>query len=224
MSDGASAVLERIRALGILPVVVLDELSHAEPLLDALGAGGLPAAEITLRTPAGLAALERLRRTRPDALLGAGTVRTRDDARRALDAGAQLVVSPAMDLDVLETCRDAGVLVLPGVCTPTEVDVAARAGARVVKLFPAEAIGGTRLLAALAGPFPEMAFVPTGGIDESSLGRYLALPNVLACGGSFMVEPSLLREGRFDEVEERARRALAVVARARAGAGPATRP
>jgi Entner-Doudoroff aldolase len=209
--------ISRLERLGILPVVELGTVAEAGPLLDALSAAGLAAVEITLRTAAGLEAIRTLRATHPDALIGAGTVRSADDARRVIEAGAQFVVSPATNPDLIELCRSQGALMIPGACTPTEVDAAVRAGANVVKFFPAEAVGGAAFLKALAGPFRDVRFVPTGGIHASNLAEYLRMPWVIACGGSWMVSPSLLAERQFDRVEALAREALQIVADVRGG-------
>jgi 2-dehydro-3-deoxyphosphogluconate aldolase / (4S)-4-hydroxy-2-oxoglutarate aldolase len=210
-----SEAVGRVRELGLLPVVELDAVEDAEPLLDALTAAGLPAAEITLRTAAGLEALRTLRTHRPDAFVGAGTVRTLADARRVIEAGAQFVVSPSTYPELIGLCLAAGVPAFPGACTPTEVDAAARAGAPLVKFFPAEAMGGPAFLKALAGPFRDVHFVPTGGVNAANLAAYLALPQVAACGGSWIVAPALLRERDFGKIEALTREALAIVAKVR---------
>lgn len=206
---------ERVRALGVLPVVEIDTLDNAGPLCVALTAGGLPAAEITLRTAAGLESIRLLRREYPQALIGAGTVRTLAQAEQVLEAGAQFVVSPSTYPELIELCVAAGVPIMPGACTPSEVDAAVRAGASLVKFFPAEPMGGTAFLKALAGPFRDVEFVPTGGVNASNLASYLALPQVAACGGSWMVAPTLLHAQAFDRVEALAREAVAIVAEAR---------
>jgi 2-dehydro-3-deoxyphosphogluconate aldolase/(4S)-4-hydroxy-2-oxoglutarate aldolase len=213
---GASEILGRIAALGLVPVVELGAADEASPLLDALTAGGLPAAEITLRTSGGLAAIGALRRSHPDALVGAGTVRSADEARRVIERGAQFVVSPGTNPDVLEVCRSSGVPAVPGACTPTEVDAAVRGGASAVKFFPAEAMGGVAFLKALAGPFRDVSFVPTGGINASNLAEYLRLPGVIACGGTWLVAPVLLAEKRFHRIEQLASEAVTIVAEVRA--------
>jgi 2-dehydro-3-deoxyphosphogluconate aldolase/(4S)-4-hydroxy-2-oxoglutarate aldolase len=212
-----SDAIERVWTLGVLPVVELDAVEDAVPLVDALSAAGLPAAEITLRTNAGLDAVRLLRHQRPDAFVGAGTVRSLADAERVIEAGARFVVSPSTYPELIELCQYAGVLALPGACTPTEVDAGLRAGAHLVKFFPAEAMGGTAFLKALAGPFRDVQFVPTGGVNASNLAAYLALPQVAACGGSWMVAPVLLRDRAFDQVEALTREAVAIVAEARRG-------
>lgn len=210
-SSQHGATVVRIRQLGVLPVVELDSAAQAVPLLDSLIAGGLPAAEITLRTSAGLEALRLLRRERPGALVGAGTVRSLDDAERVLEAGAQFVVSPSTYPELIELCVQAGVPPIPGTCSPTEVDTALRSGARAVKFFPAEPMGGIRFLKALAGPYPEARFIPTGGVTADNLASYLELPGVLACGGSWLVAPRLVRHGAFDEVQARTRDAVKII-------------
>lgn len=203
--------MRRIFALGIIPVVELSTVELAPPLLDALISGGLSGVEITLRTPAGIKALSLLRRDYPNFLLCAGTVRRLDDVERVAEAGADLIVSPALNLDLLDKCRRAGVTAIPGVCTPTEIDTAANVGVRVVKFFPAAAIGGVPFLRAVAPPFRDVRFIPTGGIGPSTLREYLECPQVIACGGSWMATPDLIRERRFDEIARLAREAASIV-------------
>ena len=151
-------------------------------------------------------------------LLKGGTVLTLDSAAQVVETGAQFVVSPSTNPELIAYCRSEGIPVFPGAATPTEVDAAMRAGADAVKFFPAEAMGGIPVLKALAGPFRDVAFVPTGGINESNLADYLELPNVLACGGTWLVAPALLAEKRFDRIEALTRDAVAIAARVRAGA------
>ncbi|MGH9104381.1 MAG: bifunctional 4-hydroxy-2-oxoglutarate aldolase/2-dehydro-3-deoxy-phosphogluconate aldolase [Acidimicrobiales bacterium] len=205
----------RVRGLGVLPVVELPDAGQAVPLFEALCAGGLPAAEITLRTPAGLDAIRLLAKAYPGALVGAGTVLDTEDAARAIDAGARFVVSPGTDLEVVAFCHEQGTLAVPGVCTPTEILAAMRTGARLLKFFPAEASGGVKFLKALSGPFREARFVPTGGVNAGNLASYAALPQVVACGGSWLVARPLLAEGNFTRVRELAAQAVATVAEAR---------
>ena len=206
-----------MRQYGILPVVEIEHLDQADALFAALSEGGVEAAEITLRTANAAVALEHLIERNPDALLGAGTVRTIDEARRMVDIGASFVVSPGTDEQIVHYCLENDVLVLPGVCTPTEVLRAIHLGAQVLKFFPAEAAGGVGFLKALSGPFGDVSFVPTGGISEANLESYLRLPQVAACGGSWMVAPELLAAGRFDEITELARGALEIVREVRDG-------
>jgi len=196
-------------------VVELPDVEGAEPLFGALCSGGLPAAEITLRTPAALEAIKCLAKAHPEDLIGAGTVLSTDDAARVIDAGASFVVSPVTDVEVLRLCHQRGVPVIPGVCTPTEVNTAIRAGAQLLKFFPAEASGGVAFLKALAGPFRAARFVPTGGITAANLASYLALPQVAACGGSWMVAPPLLAARDYNRVAALAAQARAAVREAR---------
>ena len=207
--------------VGVVPVVELRDADNAAPLLDALTAGGCGVAEITLRTDAGLEAIRALSRSHPDALIGAGTVLSLEAAERVVEAGARFVVSPATNPEVIAFCRSVNVPVFPGAATATEIDSAMRAGADAVKFFPAEAMGGIAVLKALAGPFRDVRFVPTGGINASNLAEYLRLPNVLACGGSWMVAPALLAERNFGRIEALTREAVEIAVGARAAGAAA---
>lgn len=216
--DSARETLEELLAHRVVPVVVVADAALAPPLGDALVAGGLPVAEITFRTDAAEEALRALA-ARGDLLVGAGTVTRAELVDRAVDAGARFVVTPGLSAAVVERCRARGVPVVPGIATATELMAALDLGCDVVKLFPAEAVGGVAALQALAAPFPGVRFVPTGGVTAASLGAYLALPCVAAVGGSWMVAPSLLAGGELDEVSRRCATAVAVAAAARAGVG-----
>jgi 2-dehydro-3-deoxyphosphogluconate aldolase / (4S)-4-hydroxy-2-oxoglutarate aldolase len=211
----AASLARVLSECGVLPVIELPSVSCGEPLCEALLAAGCRVAEITLRSAAGLEALPALRASCPDMLIGSGTVRSAGQAREAIDAGAQFVVSPSTDTEVIALCQSSGIAVIPGACTPTEIDLAARSGCGLLKFFPAAAMGGVATLSALHGPFREISFVPTGGIGPANLASYLRLPNVLACGGSWLVARDLLAQGRFDEVRERTREALAIARQAR---------
>ena len=215
-SGSGIAALSEFGRLGVVPVVELPTVDDALPLLDALVAGGLPVAEVTLRTAVGVEAIRALRRSHPTALIGAGTVLSVADAEAVLEAGAQFVVSPVTEPEIIELCDAAGVPAVPGACTPTEVATAVRAGAGLVKFFPAERMGGAGFVRALAGPFRAVRFMPTGGIGPENLADYLRIPQVLACGGSWMVAPSLIAAGRFDEIEALARQAVGLAQEARA--------
>jgi 2-dehydro-3-deoxyphosphogluconate aldolase/(4S)-4-hydroxy-2-oxoglutarate aldolase len=207
----SASIVRQLCGHGVIPVIELETAETGVPLLEALIEAGLPVSEVTLRSTAGLRAIGVLRASFPEALVGAGTVRSLADAARVIDEGAQFVVSPATNPKLMEFCLSRGVAVLPGACTPTEIDSALRSGASLVKFFPAEAMGGIAFLKALAGPFRDVRFVPTGGINANNLREYLSLPQVAACGGSWMVAPALVREHRFDKVRELTRQALAIV-------------
>jgi len=214
--DSAPSVAEsmaRVAEIGLLPVVELPDLKLAEPLFEALSAGGLPAAEITLRTAAGLDGIRLLVEAFPTGFIGAGTVRSVEDAARVIDAGARFVVCPGTDPELVAYCCERQVLVMPGVCTPSEIQAALRAGAApLLKFFPAEPLGGVPFLKALAGPFGEVRFVPTGGINAANLETYLSLPQVAACGGSWMVTKALLAERDFVKIRDLTAQAVGIVA------------
>jgi 2-dehydro-3-deoxyphosphogluconate aldolase/(4S)-4-hydroxy-2-oxoglutarate aldolase len=198
---------EQVLALKVIPVVALERAADAPRLADALAAGGLPCAEITFRTAAAADAIRALA-GRADFSVGAGTVLDLEQARRAADSGARFVVSPGMNPKVVRFCRDNGIPVLPGVCTPSDITLAYEMGLELLKFFPAEAMGGLKTLDALAGPFPMMRFVPTGGIDPRNLCDYLRHPRVAACGGSWMVKAGLIAEGRFADIARLTREAV----------------
>ncbi len=204
-------VLHGLLSGRIVPVVVLDDLETAVPVASALAEGGLPVAEITFRTAVAAAAIRRIA-GETDALVGAGTVVRPEQVDEAVDAGARFIVTPGLSLPVIERCRELDVLVIPGVATATEVIAALDQGLDLLKLFPAEAAGGIALLRALRGPFPDVRFVPTGGISAANAASYLALPSVAAVGGSWMVTPELIAARDFAGVTNLAREAASVVA------------
>ena len=205
MIEGSIHTVNPTDVLGghrIVPVVVLDDPARAEALGAALVEGGLPVAEATFRTPAAAAVLRRLAE-RDDLVVGAGTVLTPRQVDEALAAGARFVVSPGLSAGVVRRCQEAGVPVIPGVSTATEIMQALDLGLDTVKFFPAEANGGLPSVTALAAAFPQVRFMPTGGITADSAPAYLAHPAVAAVGGSWMVAGDLLAEGRWDEVARR---------------------
>ncbi|MFG2935933.1 bifunctional 4-hydroxy-2-oxoglutarate aldolase/2-dehydro-3-deoxy-phosphogluconate aldolase [Streptomyces sp. NPDC048282] len=197
-------VLDFFAGVTTVPVVVIDDVRHALPLGRALAAGGIPCAEITLRTPSGLAAVEALAAL-PGFRVGAGTVLDEKQARAAVDAGADFLVSPGFDDGVWRVGRETGVPVVPGTTTATEVQRAVNAGAGLVKFFPAVAAGGIPALRALSEPFGAVRFMPTGGVRPDDASAWLAEPAVLAVGGSWLAPRDLLRAGRFDEITRIAR-------------------
>ena len=193
-------ILEKIGQLKIVPVVVIQDERDAEPLAQALLDGGLPTMEITFRTDAAKAAIGRIAKSHSAIVLGAGTVLSVDQVKAAVDAGARYIVSPGIPPKVVEYCLKKGICVTPGVVTPTEIAAALEYGLEVVKFFPAEASGGIEYLKAISAPFPNLKFIPTGGIDESNLLPYLQHPKVLAVGGSWMVKPALIAGKQFEEI------------------------
>lgn len=214
MTDG---VLETLARQRVLPVVVIDRAEDASSLAEAVLAGGLSCIEITLRTPA---AEEVLRQLSGDErlLVGAGTVVGEEGVERALAAGARFIVSPGFSRSVVGRCQGAGVTVLPGTATATEVQAAVECHLTAVKFFPAEAAGGPAAIRALAAPFPDVRFVPTGGVSPDNLGAYLSQPAVLAAGGSWMVSRALMQAGAWGEI---ARLSRAAFDAARTGDAPA---
>jgi 2-dehydro-3-deoxyphosphogluconate aldolase/(4S)-4-hydroxy-2-oxoglutarate aldolase len=186
----------------VIPVVVLDDARLAVPLARTLTAAGLPAIEITLRTPAALEAIERIASDVPEAWVGAGTVVSPEQAGDALAAGAQFLVSPGSTPALLDALEDGDVPFLAGAVTASEVMVLLERGITAAKFFPAEASGGVPALRALAGPFPQMRFCPTGGIDAAKAHDYLALPNVACVGGSWMLPPPAVQSGDWERVRE----------------------
>ena len=210
-------VLERVGRHRILPIISIDDAEGAAPLGDALAAGGLPVVEITLRTPAAEAALRTLA-ARGDLLVGAGTVLNPDAAKRAVDAGAKFLVSPGFNPKTVRWCADNDVPIVPGTSSATDLEAALDHGVTVVKFFPAEALGGVKMLAALAAPFTSMRFVPTGGITVDSMEQYLSLPSVLAVGGSWMASRQILAGKWFAEVTKLTRDAVERAGKWRGGA------
>ena len=213
-----SPVLGRLGDLGVIPVVVIDDASRAAALGSALLLGGLPCAEVALRTDTALESLRALAEN-PDLLVGAGTVLRPAQVEAALEAGARYIVSPGFSASVVNECQRCGVPVLPGVATATEIQVALEAGLEAVKFFPAEASGGLAALKALAAPFRGLWFVPTGGITADGLASYLAEPSVLAVGGSWLVSADLLAAKDFAQITDLAAAAVRVVRGARTGVG-----
>lgn len=197
----------------VLPVVVVDDPATVEPLGAALAAGGARVVEVTLRTDAALGAIEQLV-AGGSLVVGAGTVLRPEQVDAAKAAGASFVVSPGLDLDVVARCRELELPVLPGVATASEITAALRAGLALLKFFPAEACGGVALLRALHGPFPEVRFVPTGGLTAANAADYLRLPFVPAIGGSWMVAPALLAAGDYGAITELTAAALVLAGRA----------
>ena len=199
-----SRAFDRIGELRIVPVLTALDADEAERACHALLAGGLSVVEITFRTEAAAEAIRRVA-TIDDLLVGAGTVLSPEQLESAVDAGASFAVAPGTNEAVLEAARSAGLPFIPGAATPTEIERARALECRVVKVFPASTVGGPSFLKAVASVYPDVRFVPTGGINAENLGSYLELPAVLGCAGTWICEPALLRGRRFDEVERRAR-------------------
>ena len=194
----------------VIPVIVIQRLQDAVPLAQALVAGGVRVLEVTMRTPVALAAIEAIARAVPEAIVGAGTIRSAADARAAKDAGSLFGVSPGYTAAVGAACREAGLPLLPGVATASEVMAAQADGLGFLKFFPATAAGGIPMLKALAGPFPDVSFCPTGGITPDTAPQFLALPNVRVCGGSWLTPADAVAAGEWSRITELARAAGAL--------------
>lgn len=202
---------ERIYALGVIPVVVLNRAEDARPLARALCEGGLPCAEVTFRTDAAEQAIRIMTNEHPEMLVGAGTVISCEQVDRAVEAGAAFVVNPGLDEEVVCHCLKRAVPVFPGVLTPGEIQKALNLGLDVVKFFPSENFGGLNTIKSLAAPFPGLKFMPTGGINETNVRAYLQSEHVLACGGSWMVKNTLIEAGAYDRIRELCAQAVGIV-------------
>ena len=204
-------LLQKVQEMGVVPVVVLNDAKDAAPLAKALCDGGLPCAEVTFRTDAAEESIRTMVQEFPEMLIGAGTVLTIDQVDRAVGAGAQFIVSPGFDPEIVDYCLGKGILVLPGCVTPSEVIQAVRRGLEVIKFFPAEQYGGVATLKALAAAFPNAKFMPTGGISAKNLAEYLGFKKIVACGGSWMVKGDMIAAGEFDKIKEMTAEAVALV-------------
>ena len=197
MSD---ALMKKIQLLGLVPVVKIDDAAKAVPLAKAMISGGLPVAEVTFRTAAAEEAISNIAKAVPEMLLGAGTVTSVEFAKKAVKAGAKFIVSPGFNPEVVDWALANNIPIVPGVCTPSDIEAGLSRGLSVLKFFPAEASGGVDMLKNFAGPFPNVMFMPTGGINAKNLGSYAALSNVLAVGGSWMVKSDLIENEQWDEI------------------------
>lgn len=201
-------VLEEISKIGIVPVIALDRVEDAEPLAKALIEGGLPCAEVTFRTAAAEESIRIMASKYPDLLVGAGTVLTTEQVDRAVNAGAKFIVSPGLNPTVVKYCVDKDIPVTPGTANPSDVEVAIGLGLEVVKFFPAEAAGGLNMIKSMAAPYTNMKFMPTGGINASNLTSYLDFGKIIACGGSWMVNKDMLKNGDFDGIKNLTQQAV----------------
>ncbi len=207
----------RIRASGVVAVVVLRELEAAIPLARALAAGGIEAVELTLRTPVALRALVQMKHEAPRMLIGAGTVLSPDDVKAVQEAGADFGVSPGVSGRVLEEAARAGFSFAPGVATPSDIETALEHGCRLLKFFPAEQLGGLTYLRAIGAPYEHLGleYIPLGGLNEKSMASYLERPNIAAIGGSWMVTPELVAAGEWNKITALARQAVEIARRVR---------
>lgn len=215
----STSVLGTIRSMKLVPVIVIDSAADAVPLATALSEGGLPCAEVTFRTPNASEAITRIASKFPDMLVGAGTVLSPQQAAQALDAGARFIVAPGFNPAVVDFCQERAVPVFPGVCTPTEIEMALTKDLSVLKFFPAEAAGGLAFLKAVSAPYTGVEFMPTGGINLNNLTSYLGFKRVVACGGSWMAPTEWIASKQFDRIRAETERAVTLVRELGAGAG-----
>ena len=204
-------MFQQLSKVRLVPVIVIHDAAKAVSLAKALCEGGLPCAEVTFRTSAAPDAIAAIAKEMPDMLLGAGTVLTTSQVDHAIDAGAKYIVAPGLNPDVVRYCQQKNVPVLPGVCTPSEVELGLSLGLKTLKFFPAEAAGGVNMIKSLGGPYGDVKFMPTGGISQENLQEYLACKNVFACGGSWMVKDELIANEDYAEIAELTRNAVKMV-------------
>jgi 2-dehydro-3-deoxyphosphogluconate aldolase / (4S)-4-hydroxy-2-oxoglutarate aldolase len=213
MNVQQSMMTEALRRWRIIPVIVIDEPKNAVPLATALLAGGLPIAEITLRTSAAFEVLRRITQEQPEMFAGVGTVLNVRQAEQARKAGAHFVISPGLNRAVVDYCLEHDVPVYPGVATASEIEAAIESGLDLLKLWPIATLGGVEYLNLLAGPFGGVEFNPSGGLTATSFESYLALKNVVACGGSWMAPADLIASRQFDKITAAVRETVTRAAR-----------
>ncbi|HCH6450453.1 TPA: bifunctional 4-hydroxy-2-oxoglutarate aldolase/2-dehydro-3-deoxy-phosphogluconate aldolase [Vibrio parahaemolyticus] len=206
-----SSIKEQLKTLKVIPVIAIDKAEDIIPLGKVLAENGLPAAEITFRSAAAAEAIRLLRETQPDMLIGAGTVLNREQAIAAKEAGATFIVSPGFNPNTVKACQEIGIDIVPGVNNPSTVEAALEMGLTTLKFFPAEASGGINMVKSLLAPYTDIELMPTGGINPANIKDYLAIPHVLACGGTWMVDKKLIEEGNWEELARLTREAVALV-------------
>ncbi|MBQ6262927.1 MAG: bifunctional 4-hydroxy-2-oxoglutarate aldolase/2-dehydro-3-deoxy-phosphogluconate aldolase [Clostridia bacterium] len=204
-------IIEKLKRIGVVPVVAIRDSSDSEPLAESLIDGGLPCAEITFRTDAAEESIKKISSRFPEMTVAAGTVLSADQADKAFNAGASLIVSPGFNPSVVEHCLKNGYPIVPGIVTPSEIELALSYGLLYLKFFPAEAAGGLKMIKAMSAPYSNIMFMPTGGISPDNLGGYLSFKKVFACGGSWMVKDSLISERKFDEIKKLTAEAVSIV-------------
>ncbi len=202
---------EQLKQLKIMPVIAIERAEDILPLGKVLVENGLPAAEITFRSDAAVEAIRLLRNAYPDMLIGAGTVLNKEQALQAKEAGATFVVAPGFNPNTVNACREIGIDIVPGVNNPSTIEAALEMGLTTLKFFPAEASGGVAMVKALLAPYGDVSLMPTGGINANNIQEYLAVPRVLACGGTWMVDKKLVDAGAWDKLAELTREAVAMV-------------
>ncbi|PVX39205.1 2-keto-3-deoxy-phosphogluconate aldolase [Pasteurella langaaensis DSM 22999] len=211
MKYTTAQIVEKLRALKVVPVIALDRADDILPLAKTLSENGLPVVEITFRSEAAEEAIRLLRQHNPEILIAAGTVLTPEQVVRAKQAGADCIVTPGFNPNIVRLCQQLGIPVTPGINNPMSIEAALEMGITAVKFFPAEASGGVKMIKALLGPYSQLEIMPTGGISPANIKDYLAIPNVIACGGSWFVEKSLISNQNWDEIGRLVREVLDLV-------------
>lgn len=207
--------LDKVAEIGILPVIAVPSVDVALPLAKALVDGGIPAIEVTLRNEFALASINAMRDAHPEMVIAAGTILRPEQVGAVKEAGADFVVTPGLDPDIVKAAKENDMPIVPGVCNPTEITAAVKLGLETLKFFPAEISGGVAALTLYHGPFPNVRFVPTGGMTMDNIGTYLAKPFVAACGGSYMAKGADIKAGNFELITQNCRRCVATAKEAR---------
>ena len=206
-----SSITEQLQALKVIPVIAIEQAEDIIPLGAALVNNGLPVAEITFRSAAAVDAIRLLRQSQPEMLIGAGTVLNREQVIAAKEAGATFIVSPGFNPNTVKACQELDIPIIPGVNNPSTIEAALEMGLTTLKFFPAEASGGAAMIKALLAPYTQIKLMPTGGISTHNINEYLAIPRVIACGGSWMVDKKLIAEKQWEEIGRLTREAVAQV-------------
>ncbi|WP_337072843.1 bifunctional 4-hydroxy-2-oxoglutarate aldolase/2-dehydro-3-deoxy-phosphogluconate aldolase [Aeromonas veronii] len=206
-----SSITEQLQALKVIPVIAIEQAEDIIPLGAALANNGLPVAEITFRSAAAVEAIRLLRHSQPEMLIGAGTVLNRDQVIAAKEAGATFIVSPGFNPNTVKACQELDIPIIPGVNNPSTIEAALEMGLTTLKFFPAEASGGSAMIKALLAPYTQITLMPTGGISTHNINEYLAIPRVIACGGTWMVDKKLIAEKQWEEIGRLTREAVAQV-------------
>ena len=210
MKYTTAQIIEKLRQLKVVPVIAVEQAEDILPLVKTLSENGLPVAEITFRSVAAEEAIRLVRQHYPEVLIAAGTVLTAEQVVKAKNAGADFVVTPGLNPTIVKLCQDLDFPITPGVNNPMSIEAALALGIEAVKFFPAEASGGVKMIKALLGPYANLQIMPTGGISPSNIKEYLAIPNIVACGGSWFVEKSLIQAKNWDEIGRLVREAVAL--------------
>ena len=206
-----SDIVGQLKEQKVIPVIAIDNAEDIVPLGKALAENGLASAEITFRSEAAVEAIRLLRKAQPDMLIGAGTVLNYDQAKAAKEAGATFVVSPGFNPNTAKACQELDIPYIPGVNTPSAIEAALEMGLTMLKFFPAEPSGGINMLKALLAPYGDVQIMPTGGINPKNVNSYLSIPRVVACGGTWMVDKTMINQGQWDEIGRLAREAAELV-------------